>query len=410
MAKAPKPTAVPKTHVDEVAAQINKRLEGRGNVFTGSTLRDDIYERRSTGIPSLDYILHGGYAKGGVHEFGGEYSSCKTSIAIEALAENQRTENGGVAWIALEPFSKSYARKRGFFLPFSEEEVLNPNTGLMQPIDPFSRATALEKWHMEQAGITDPYEKKTDFLLVKESRGDVALDCAVDCIRSNAFAYVVVDSFGVAKSTKWVDESEVQDAGDFPREPKMIGDYTTKVLLAMNGRYDENNRLAKDGTEPNQTTVIHLNQIITVIGTQARAKHKTQAIKGGEGNKHNHHAIVFLSKGPDLEVDDVHGKKYRYARPIRAITLKSKLGPDGLDSEFDYYLRDYGGVRAHAFDRVKDVATFATMRGIVQQSGSTYEMEGHKFRGKEQYYTFLRENPDWFAWLYGEVRETFYQR
>lgn len=401
----------PKTPIEVVRDRVNARLAGRGNVYTGADIREEMFERRPSGIPAIDYILHGGYARGGLHEFGGEYSTCKTTIALTALAHNQRTENGAVAWIALEPFSKAYARKVGFFLPFSEELQYNPVTEKEEPVDSFSRASEEELYQMEKAGITDPYGEVTPVVFVREERGDVALDAALDCIRSNAFAYVVVDSLGVAKSTSWVDEGDVQGFSDFPREPKMIGDYTTRAVLALNRRYDENGHEARDGKVRNSTTVIHLNQITTVVNANgARAKHKTQSIKGGEGNKHNHHAIVFLSKGPDLQVEGPHGTTYRYARDIRAYTLKSKLGPDGLDAEFRYFMRTYGTMHPHQFDTAADLATFGIMFGLIQQSGAYYtldEASGLRIHGRDNLNEYLRDNPDWYAYLYDALLPLF---
>lgn len=403
-AAAPAPAG--RTQIDLLVSKINQRLGGIGHVYTGADVKQRVYERRSTGIPSLDYILCGGYPRGGLVEFGGEYSTGKTSIALEGCATVQRTTGGNIGWVALEPFSKRWARERGFWLPFSETEIEDPVSGELRPVDPFAQATKLELYRMEQAGITDPYEERGRFVLVQEERGDVALDAALDMIKSNLFEIVVVDSLGVAKSTKWLEESEVQDAGDFPREAKMIGDYTTRAMLALNKRYDVNNVEAKDGQNVNETTVIHLNHITTVVNTQARAKHKTQSIKGGEGNKHNHHAIIFLWKG---ETRMVEGKgntpPYRYAQEVRCMCLKSKLGPPMMEGGFDFYIQPFGPFQTGDYDIAKDAIELGEMQGLITRSGAWYEYEDLKAQGREAMATLLRENPEWLSYLLGQLQQ-----
>lgn len=404
-AAAPKPLG--KSPLEKLKSQINQRLDGSGFVFLGSDIQQREYQRRSSGIPSIDYITCGGYPRGGLVEFGGEFSTGKTSVALESCAHEQRTEGGNIGWIALEPFSKRWARERGFWLPFSEVEAPDVE-GSMRPIDPYENASELELQRMEQLGITDPYERRGgEFMLVQEERGDVALDCALDMIKSNQFAIVVVDSLGVAKSTKWIQDNEVQDAGDFPREAKMIGDYTTRALLALNKKYDSNNMEAKDGANRNQTTILHLNQIVTAVGTQAYAKHKTQSIKGGEGNKHNHHAIIFLWKGDLHQLPAANGKPaYRYAQEVKAICLKSKLGPPQMEGSFDFYFQPYGSFLTGDFDRVKDLVNLALVANVITRSGAWYQVgEDLKTQGLESMISTIRDNPDWYAYIAEETRK-----
>lgn len=395
---------------------MNKALGGRGRVYRGSDIQSHEYQRRSSGIPSIDYITSGGYPRGGLVEIGGEFSVGKTSVALEACATEQRAvldafrngtnpaSNGGIAWVALEPFSKKFARERGLFIPFSEELAADPETGELKPLDSVDNASELEKFRMEQAGIMDPHAEYTPFVLVQEERGDAALDAAITLLRSNLFSILVVDSLGVAKSTKWLEETEVQDSGDFPREAKMIGDYTARALLTLNARYDANNQISKDGTYTNQTTVLHLNHIGINIGTQARAVHKTQRIKGGEGNKHNHHFIMFLSKGEQYRVEGPGGKPYVYAQEIRCLGLKSKLGPDYLEGAFDYYKLDYGGFRQGDFDVVKDLVTLAQIAGLVGRNGAWYNYMDIRTSGLDNFGAALRERPDLVTTLREETR------
>jgi RecA/RadA recombinase len=385
--------------IDKIIKEVKAISGGQARIYRGSNIEQTVWKRRSSGIPSIDYITNGGYPKGGLIEFGGEYSTCKTTITLHACAHEQRTTKGAVAWIALEPFSKRWAREKGFFIPFSEELALDMETGEMVPLDSFANASELELFRMEQAGITDPYEEVSPFVLVQEERGDVALDMALKLIESNQFAIVVVDSLGVAKSTKWVEEGDVQSSDDFDRGPKMIGNYTARCLLLLNARYDENGDKCIDGDQRNETTVIHLNQITTAIGTQARAAHKVQTIKGGEGNKHNHHCIIFLSKGEELRVDVPGRGSVMYGREIRAIGLKSKLGPEQRKGSFDFYFNAFESFMPGDFDVVKDLIAHAIIAGVISQSGAWFDYEGERWQGRTKVEEFFRENIEWFEHL-----------
>lgn len=377
--------------IDKVINQINQQLGGQGYVFRGSEIEAEQYERRSSGIPTIDFILNGGLPKPGLIEIGGEYSSGKTTLSLHFCAHEQRTNGGAVGWVALESFSKRWARENGFFVPFSEDHE-----------DPFEDATELELHRMQEAGITDPYTEVSPFVLVQDERGDAALDAAITMLKSNQFAIIVVDSLGIAKSTKWLEETEVQDAGDFPREPKMIGDYTARALLSLNARYDENGVKAKDGKNRLQTTLIHINQIGTAVGTMAKAPWNKQRMKGGEGNKHNHHGIIFLWKGQPYSVKVEGGNRYVYAVETNAICIKSKLGPPFMEGTFDLYFQDYGTFRKGDIDLSKDVIRYGIMAGLIERNGAWYTIGEERLNGLEAVQEFVRNNPEWFDWLYSE--------
>lgn len=386
--------------IDKIIADINNGLGGGGFVYRSSKVRQQTFHRRSSGIPSIDYIMAGGPPKGGIIEIGGQYSTGKTTIAMHIAARAQRMEPGkAIGWVAIEPFSKRWARSNGLFIPFSEDLVVDPVTGEEVKLDSFDDATELEKYRMKEAGIEDPYAEICPFVLVQDSRGDVALDAALKMVRSNQFSVVVVDSLGVAKSTSWVEEKDVQDSGDFPREARMIGDYTTRALLALNLRYDTNGEVMNKGEYTNETTLININHVGVAIGTQAKAPWNVYQIKGGEGNKHNHHFIMFLWKGQAMSTDMPNVGKYTYGTTVKCIGIKSKIGPPWLQSEYDFYFQDYASFRAGDIDTAKDAATLGIMAGIIERSGAWYTLEGERFQGLENLYQYLRDNPDWKDWV-----------
>lgn len=728
--------------IDTLIAELNKKMGGRGLIQRSSNIVKQQWARRSTGVMSLDVVLNGGLPCGGLVELGGPFSSGKTTIALKCCAQEQRVNGGAVAWVALEPFSKRWARENGYFIPFNEELAPDPE-GNMVPIDSFEAASSLEKLRMEQAGITDPYAEVSPFVLIQEERGDVALDVAVKLLKSNEFAIIVVDSLGVAKclglgtgvlmydgsvrkvedvqegdllmgpdstprtvlsttrgrgqlyrvdpkkgdswvcnenhvltlthsltgevrdiplpeylalpyhardywkqtfhavkfpkqprlpvepyfvglwfgdgtkdlasvsitnmdpeveeylegfasrwglqvvasskqgtraktyrlttighavrwtkdgpvgqnpllhtlrevvgdqeripaaylrssrkerlellaglvdtdgtygngcfsitqkrrlwaediaflgrslgfratinanpvngseywrvcisgdlrevptritrkqakprkqakrvnrtgievtpigegeyagftidgdhrflladfsvthnSSKWIEEQDVQDFSDYPREPKMLSDYTARCLLALNTRYDRNNRPSPVGDRMNQTSVLHINQIVTKVGTMARSPWKLFEIKGGEGNKHNHHAIVFVwrTMREDLKTAWSSDKDYVYAQQVNFYGLKSKLGPPMLEGCADFYVQPYGHFQPGDFNVARDVVTWALISKVgVERNGAWFTIGENRFQGKEAVEAYLTENPDELARLYHEV-------
>jgi len=386
------------SQLQQLVQQINKDLGGIGRIHMGADIEKEQWERRGTGIPSLDYVLNGGLPKGGLIEFGGQYSSGKTTVSLHLAAKLQREVPGkAIGWTALEPFSKRWARENGLWIPFSK------TTG-----DPVEKASALERYRMEQAGIKDPYKRNglAEVVLVQEERGDVALDATLKLLRSNMFSLIVVDSLGVARSTKWLEEAEVQDSDDFSREPKMISNYTTRALLALNARYDDNNVKSANGTHRLETTLIHINQVTTAIGTMAHSPWKQYSIKGGEGNKHNHHAIIFFWRGQPMQIENpAPGSKgqYVYGSTVNLIGLKSKLGPPFLQGEFDLYTQDYGTMHAGDVDVAKDAVAFGLMSGIIGRAGAWFTVGEQRLQGREALTEYFRENPEWLTWLLTEA-------
>lgn len=380
--------------LDKLVAELNTQLSAGfgGRVFLGGEIEEASKERRSWGIPALDYITNGGLPKGGLVEIGGEYSSGKTTTTIHACATAQRKEpHLAIGWVSLEPFSKRWARTNGLWLPFNRDN------------DKYEDASELELLRMEQLGITDPYEDNGlgRVVLVRDERGDAALDVAVTMLKSNLFSIIVVDSFGVAKNTTWVEDKDVQASSDFPREPKMLSDYTARCLLALNRRYDENNVPSRDGKNTLQTTMIHLNQIGMAIGTQAYAPWKKYNMKGGEGVKHNHHIIVFLWKGDALS-EKVGSETIHYAQRTKAITIKNKWGMPWLQSDYDLYYRDFDVFRQGDINVARSALTLGVMAGVVERTGAWYQIGEDRFQGQKPVEEFLREQPAILEWLIEE--------
>jgi predicted ATP-dependent serine protease len=80
--------------LDGVLNQIEKSY-GRGSIMKLGDARGMIVDSISTGALTLDAALGGGFPKGRVVEIYGPESSGKTTLALHAIAEVQKT--GGIA-------------------------------------------------------------------------------------------------------------------------------------------------------------------------------------------------------------------------------------------------------------------------------------------------------------------------
>jgi len=184
--------------------QINKQFGDGAIRRLGDTKTIDV-ELVSSGSLSLDLALGGGYPRGRILEVYGPESSGKTTLALHAIAEVQRS-GGTAAFIdaehALDP---SYARKLG--------------------VD-------------------------TDNLLVSQpDNGEQALEIAETLVRSNAVDLVVVDSVAAL-----VPQAEIEgEMGD--SHMGLQARLMSQALRKLTGIIHKS-----------QTTVIFINQIRMKIG------------------------------------------------------------------------------------------------------------------------------------------------
>lgn len=413
-AMAAAPTIRTGDRVTNTVASIQKRLGADGSV----RLMNQIpalanTPRRSTGIPSLDYLLGGGLPMPGQIEFGGPMSVGKSLLAMQAMKYAQRHEKRPCLWLALEPYSISWMRQVGLWIPFSETEVYNTETGEMEPADPFAKATEVELERIQELGIEDVYswDPYPPIYLMQGVFGDACLQAVVDALYSNEFAIIVVDSLGMAKSEDWVSEKGTQDASDFDRSVKLIGNYTARVQLAQNQWYDENNNPSGQGTRSNQTTVINLQQIIVNLGSQSHSPWAQMTIKGGEASKHNHHSInAFLQSTPyyDKETGD---DKVRVGHKLNMRNLKSKIGVPYRGSELDVYTQRHGPFLPGDVDVAKDAIALGLHVGVLTKQGNHHYVaattgeDGKTFddwqpmaNGGANSAQWLRDNPEWLKY------------
>ncbi len=97
-----------------VAAMLQKFQKDKGESIGSFGGRFIECTRLPTGLFTFDMAIGGGIPKGCCTIIYGPESSCKTNIAMKAVAANQRMfPNETNVWVAIEPFDKAWAKKMG---------------------------------------------------------------------------------------------------------------------------------------------------------------------------------------------------------------------------------------------------------------------------------------------------------
>ncbi|MCL5459388.1 recombinase RecA [Loigolactobacillus coryniformis subsp. coryniformis] len=132
-----------KAALDNALHQITKEF-GQGAIMRMGEKASAAVQTISSGITSLDIALGGGYAKGRIVEVYGPESSGKTTLALAAVAEVQKS-GGTVAYIDAEnAMDPVYARNLG--VNIDELYLSQPGTGeeALQIVDELVRSAALD--------------------------------------------------------------------------------------------------------------------------------------------------------------------------------------------------------------------------------------------------------------------------
>lgn len=185
-----------------------KKYKNEASILTGL---DDIPPIEVDGLndPIVDKLLSGssdkgGFIRGGIIELSGGYSSGKTTLALEYLANMARLHpNSGVAFIDVEAsLDKDYARHLG--VPIDSERFI--------------------------------YSRPKD--------GQEALTTTNNLIKTNMFSAVVLDSWASLVPPRQADADDIGNAG--------VGDLARLSSDAL--------RIIKNSAAQTQTTFLILNQ------------------------------------------------------------------------------------------------------------------------------------------------------
>lgn len=361
--------------------QANKKFTGVVQVSMANEVRTPYTLRRSTGVTGLNIALGGGLHAGGSIEVFGEESAGKTYLVYQTAGELQRQYGNNAAILIfsteIRP-DKGFARKAGFHIGYSEEEVAE--------FEAIQVSRGLPKFTKEERA--DLLSQTGTIIYLSAATADVGLDVIIEALRDGRFQLVIIESLG-AFLTPAQDEEEVGKR-HYAGASMLVTNFQNKVypLFCMD---------RADGSML-ETTVIGINQARANMDAGMYGP-KTKAAMGAHAWKHGQLASISLSKGSRIK----GAKGEALGHEVRWKLHKGKAGThDGKTGVYDFYhvptvnpvfwsmvqTHDMGGI-----DRNADLIETAVDMGIVVQAGAWYSWEekGIKGQGMQKFAAFMEE-------------------
>lgn len=304
-----------------------------------------LIKRLPTGIVDLDIALSGGLPAGGMTFFVGKQSSGKNWLANQVIREQQIRlgDDCAIGIISTEmPYDKLFARKCGVRVALSPDEV-------EKYAQDYFDITGEE---LSESELEDLSTEEGAFFMVSPSIAEIALNTAIDFIKSRDFDVVLIDSFG-ALLTEHDDDIDLVDAPRVGGAALLNTQFSKKLMAALGP--DENG-------EPNMTTVIGINQARSNL--KAANKYSPElAESGGYALKHARWVTVDLSSSAKIRDKDRNeiGKKINWR-----ISKQKAGGHEGHTGYYDFYFDRVG------IDVYEHTLRIADYYGVVERSGTWY--------------------------------------
>jgi recombination protein RecA len=355
----------PPASVEAWVERINKGPKFKGSVQVGMAgdLSTPYYLRRSTGVLGLDIAMGGGWHAGGVAQVYGGESVGKTYLVFQTAGEIQRHYGDDAAILVVETeirLDKSFARKAGFRIAYSESEV--------QHYEEVRAARGQARFTEEEC--KDLMYQPGKVVVVTAETGEKSLDVAYEALEAGLFQLVIIESLGALLSSD-------QQAGD-------IGDRTyggSSVMLTsfMNKIYPLFIMDRPDGSML-ETTIIGINQARAIIGGNPKGP-KERAAAGAYAWKHAQLISLELNKSSSISGTEGGPK---IGRAVRWLIAKGKVGThDGKSGYYDFYhvpttdpvFWSYVNDNSSTWgvDRISEMIVTAARLGVIEQSGKWYK-------------------------------------
>lgn len=299
--------------INDLVKRMNKKM-GEGSVFSGGSRPLDI-PRISTGISSLDRLVGGGWPQPGIVEIFGTPGSGKTTLCLHTIAA---------------------AQKEGKTCIFIDME------------------NAVHLGYAAACGVdTD------NLVLAQPETAEQAMNLIFDCVRSDEFAVIVLDSIATL-----VPRAELEgESGDshMGLAARIIRQGLRKVSSALKSR---------------GTTVILTNQITSKITSYGNPETTT----GGSGPEYFSKVRVKVRKTKS-DRDGFNATKVD--------VVKNKTAPWGTET-LTFYIDEYG------VDSIGDFVDSAITSGFFIARGAWIDVPTLEkpVQGKGNLITLLRDDPD----------------
>ena len=340
---------------------INAKFKGRVAIQTGQEFSNVFILRRPSGITSLDLAIGGGFPAGGMSQIVGADSVGKDYIVNRVIAYLQSTygEEASVALAMTEmSYDKKYAKLCGVRVALTPEEIEAWQKALDRPFTNEEMA-----WAKDQVG---------SIYQITASNAEALLEAAAQCIESNLYHVVVINSFG-ALLTKAEEEAE------HGLEDKHYSGAAMPITSFMHRLHAALNLPDYEG-KPNKTTVLGINQFRDNVGRDA--KYNPLKIAGGWALKHGKLVDIYLAARQRIK-PTINNKQVVVGKEIHWEILKGKAGcHDGPKGMYPFYFGDHG--YPFGADVYQDLIVTAVQFGIVQMSGAwlSYEEHGYSIKGQ----------------------------
>lgn len=316
---------------------INKTF-GDGTMLIADRL--SVPKRFTSGSLALDVALGGGWPAGQWVEIVGKESAGKTAIAYKTIAANQKADPDFAAlWIAAEAYDTDQAAALG---------VDN------------SRVAIIPTQEME-----------------------LAFELMLEAAESRGVDMIVLDSYPAL-----IPSEEAEKAMD---------EFTTAVGARLMNKFTRKagkaTKRAADGTERPLLGII-INQYRDKIGGFARFG-VPQTTPGGHGKDYFFYARLEVAKD-DFITEKRPGipDPVKVGQTIKLRTIKNKSAAPQQVASVDFYFRGapHLGFNRGDYDLGKEYFTMGVLFGVIKKSGAWYYYGDHKWQGKDNAISTIKED------------------
>lgn len=324
-----------------------------------SEARTPYYLRRPTGVLGLDIGLGGGFHAGGSTQIYGAESVGKTHLVFRSCGEHQRIYGDDAAVLVYSTeirTDKSFARKSGFCVAYSEEEI--------KEFEIMRAAQGLPPFTKEERA--DLQKSIGSAVFLSADTADSGLEVVIDALKDSVFHIIVIESLGALLPK----DQEERDIGDL--KP---GGSARVVTDFQNHAYPQYMLDREDG-QILETTILGINQARAKIGFTGRGP-TTKPAADAYAWKHGQLASIELSRGQNIQAGQ--GKPI-IGKEVRWKLTKGKAGThDGKKGQFNFFHlapgepvlwkdvleHHYGGI-----DTATEAVDTAKSVGVIEMAGS----------------------------------------
>jgi protein RecA len=332
-----------KTHLEALG---KKYGDGAICIAANSTYRS--VPRLSSGLLDLDRALGGGFPRGRVSLVSGNWSSCKTRIALSVIADAQK---------------RSVINNKYLWEDMPEEERV-----------PYSCCFIDVEGALSPSWAADCGVDLEKLMLARPKSQEESAEIAITAVSSGAYDLVIIDSLAQMMVESEA-EAAMDDATTGMGTPKKNNTMFRKIQIHLN-------RLSQDvETEDILPTVIVLNQIRVKIARGPSWGAPQSSRPGGVGQDFTASCIVALWPA-SVEYFDTD-KQFPKMANFGFVIEKNKVSTPKIHGEFVMAVADdpKGSFKAGEYLEKTAVENYAGQLGWMHNEGGYY-WRGEKFQRK----------------------------